>query len=207
MDCEFKNLTAAAHTSTDSTFYFCTFEWIGTSGFNAEVVKGKNFIGNRFYIPSDSVDEVIVTGYNRAGIIAQNSVYMTTGSQDDTGFLINTNHCVVHNYFEGATTAINNYGKGAYIRSNVFYDCGTNVSTRSTSVNLVDSDENSTTLSASGLPSISGGDFTPSDDLRDASSTMSSSGSTSNIKHQMGGVLNFPTASGGLSYTPTMRRF
>lgn len=208
VNCEFKNLAAAAHGSTDSTFYFCTFEYTDAGDLNSEIVKGKNFLNCRFYIPSASVDEILTNGSNRTGIIAGNSFFQTRGSQDDVGVRADTNSVVVHNYFEGAARGISNYGKGAYIRDNVFYDCSSdNVWDRGTGINHASANENSSTLSASGLPSISSADFTPSDDLRDAVSGLTTSGSTSGIKHQFGGVLNFPAASGGLSYTPKMRSF
>lgn len=204
-NCHFKNMESIVHPTTDTSWYFNTIEWSGD--YAGYITEGKVYIGNRVKMASGSVNAVFKLGYNAMNLVLSNSLYMTTGSNDDYGILTQTNTVVQHNYIENAAIGIYNYGKGGLVQDNTYYNCTANHTTRSTTINLKHptGGANDITLAATGLPDIASVDFTPSTELRDSTTTMNEdlSGQTTGIKQQFGSVLNVP--SGGLSYIPRLR--
>ena len=207
-NCHFKNISGIPlNDANNHHWFYNTVEYSGD--YSGYIMQGETFIGNRVKMSSGSVNAVMFQSYANNNVAIGNSLYCTTGSNDDDGMRLATNSICQHNYIEGATVGINKYGRGSLVANNRFYNCSTNVSTRSTSIEIQDSTTgtNNSSLSASGLPDIGSVDFTPSTELRDSTTLLTSDlpGLTTGMNQQFGGVLDVPSGGGGSTHTPRLR--
>ena len=197
-NCFFQNIkNEAFNGGRNSKFCFNTVHVTAVDGNHDVVKQGMAIIGNRIRIDA-SVDIAIYANQYGGGVIAYNSVKGTRGSRDDFGMFIGASQVVRNNYFEGFEEAL--YLSGPSVLSgNVFFDNSDDVFESSTGCNLCDPvvGENSTVLSATGLPGLLDSaslDFTPSVELRDVLAandwSRDAAALTTGMEQQFGAVLN-----------------